>query len=149
MAFSPEFHLLFSQISQKLWGRWVGSHIWENFLGPSLKPKQVHFIGFMIGIWSGLAYFELLSSLPMGRRVGAKIPTSESFFQQGPMKGSYQSPGNKQHCIGHFGMEIVDPPWATMTKHCLLTHSQKWRLKPTLETPALTLESLATKCHQM
>ena len=120
-----------------------------TFFGTFPKPKQVHFIGIMIGIWSGLAYFELLSSLPMGRRVGAKIPTSESFFQQGPMKGSYQSPGNKQHCIGHFGMEIVDPPWATMTKHCLLTLSQKWRLKPTLETPALTLESLATKCHQM
>ena len=29
--FRPEFHLSFSQISQKPWGGWVGSHIWENF----------------------------------------------------------------------------------------------------------------------
>ena len=29
--FWPEFYLSFSQISQKPWGKWVGSHIWENF----------------------------------------------------------------------------------------------------------------------
>ena len=26
----PENHLLFSQISQKPWGGWMGKHIWEN-----------------------------------------------------------------------------------------------------------------------
>ena len=29
--FRPEFHLLFSQISQKPWGGLVGLHIWQNF----------------------------------------------------------------------------------------------------------------------
>ena len=29
--FRPKFHLLFSQISQKPWGRWVGKQIWERY----------------------------------------------------------------------------------------------------------------------
>ena len=32
-----EFHLLFSQISQKPWGGWVDKHIWER------SPKKKHF----------------------------------------------------------------------------------------------------------
>ena len=28
--FRPKFHLLFSQISQKPWGEWVGKQIWER-----------------------------------------------------------------------------------------------------------------------
>ena len=45
----PEFHLLFSQISQKPLGGWVGKHIWERspkkilfFWTPSLIPQNVN-----------------------------------------------------------------------------------------------------------
>ena len=36
--FWPEFHVLFSQISQSPWGGWVGSHIWGNF------PQKIIFL---------------------------------------------------------------------------------------------------------
>ena len=35
--FRPEFHLSFSQISQKPWGGWVGKQIWER------SPKKKRF----------------------------------------------------------------------------------------------------------
>ena len=39
--FRPKFHLLFSQISQKPWGGWVGG--WENTFGKDL-PKKTFFL---------------------------------------------------------------------------------------------------------
>ena len=44
--FRPEFHLSFSQISQKPWDGWVGKHIWERspkksvFFTPSLNDHN-------------------------------------------------------------------------------------------------------------
>ena len=43
--FRPEFHLSFSQISQKPWGGWVGKHIWERY-----PKKNVFFISSLISL---------------------------------------------------------------------------------------------------
>ena len=41
--FRPEFHLSFSQISQKPWGGWVGKQCFQNTFGKDLPKKRLFF----------------------------------------------------------------------------------------------------------
>ena len=59
---SPEFHLSFSQISQKPWGRWVGKQIWERspkknlfFISSLTRDSSIlgaHHLDEFIRIWA-------------------------------------------------------------------------------------------------
>ena len=44
--FRPKFHLLFSQISQKPWGGWVGKQIWERY------PPQKTCFFWQLSLWA-------------------------------------------------------------------------------------------------
>ena len=67
--FRPEFHLSFSQISQKPWGGWVGKQIWER----SPKKKRFFFGSFPYIIWCYIC--QELGSKQSDLRISVLYPT--------------------------------------------------------------------------